>query len=257
MNLEELKKENLDLKRKLSIAKLWMEKEIKSRVSTIAKSKVFNLTSKTTDAFFTENIDDIITKKVSDYFWEIMLLNTPQSVIDNIISAEVSFFNLIENPAADWLWVVTSYHKALDVLIENIIIKWFRKYANKKWQVYLRQNDSLEKALNSVVNQWYILSVWRLFHVMELIKKDETMYDYWKCFREYLEKYDYISEILFREDFYNNFEKLADSEVLWKKRHFWKISFDEVKDARKILIWDFKDKNSLIYWFLEMLKVDY
>jgi len=37
LNIEELKKENLELKRKLSIAKLWMEKEIKAKVTKIAK----------------------------------------------------------------------------------------------------------------------------------------------------------------------------------------------------------------------------
>jgi hypothetical protein len=37
LDLEELKKENLDLRRKLSIAKLWMEKELKSKVIKIAK----------------------------------------------------------------------------------------------------------------------------------------------------------------------------------------------------------------------------
>lgn len=257
MDLEELKKENLDLRRKLSIAKLWMEKEIKSKIIRIAKWQISKITSKTKDVFFSENMEDIITKKVSDYFWEIMLLNTPQSVIDNIISAEVSYYSLIDNPGADGLWVITSYHKSLDTLIENIIVKWFRKFAIKKWQIHLRQNDVLEKALNSVVNQGYILSVWRLFHLLQLIKTEDTMYDYWRCFRDYLEKYKYIYDILFSEEFYNNFEKLVESEILWKKRHVWKISFEEVKQARTLLIWDFTNKNSLIYWFIEILKVDY
>jgi hypothetical protein len=30
-----------------------------------------------------------------------MLLNTPTSVVENIISAEVAYFNLRENPSAD------------------------------------------------------------------------------------------------------------------------------------------------------------
>jgi len=257
LDLEELKKENLDLRRKLSIAKLWIEKEIKSKVTKIAKWQISKMTSKTKDVFFSENIEDIITKKISDYFWEIMLLNTPQSVINNIVSAEVSYYSLIDNPSADGLWVITSYHKSLDALIESIIVKWFRKFAIKKWQTQLRQNDVLEKALNSVVNQGYILSVWRLFHLLQLIKTEDIMYDYWRCFMDYLKKYRYIYDILFNEEFYANFEKLVESEILWKKRHIWKISFEEVKQARFLLIWDFKDKNSLIYWFIEILKIDY
>ena len=253
----DLKRQNLDLARKLSIAKVWMEREVRSQVKKIAKWKVASMTSKTKDVFFSENVEDIITKKVSDFFGEILLLNTPSSVIENIISAEVGYFNLRENPSADWLWVITSYHKALDTLTESFITKWFRKYAKKVGQTQLRQNDVLEKALNSVVNQGYILSIWRLFHLVKLIKDEDKLYDYWKCFKEYLEKYTYISDILFSEEFYNNFNSLVGSEILGKKRHVGKISFVEAREAREILIWDFKNENSLIYKFIEIGKVDY
>lgn len=257
MDLEILKKENLDLRRKLLIAKLWMEKEVRSHIKKIAKWKVANMTMEVKDVFFWDNIEEIITKKISDFFGEIILLNTPSTVIENIISAEINYFNLRENPNADWLWVITSYHKALDTLIESFITKWFRKFAKKKWQTQLRRNDTLEKSLNSVVNQWYILSVWRLFHIISLIRTDWELYDYGKCFKEYLEKYDYISEILLNDDFFKNFESLVDSEILGKKRHVWKISFTETRTARNLLIWDFEDINCLLYKFMEIAKVDY
>ena len=254
---QKLKEENLDLKRKLSLARVWMEKEVREQVKKISKRKIASMTCKTKDKFFSENVEEIITTKVATFFWEILLLNTPTAVVNNIISAEVAYFNLRENPSADWLWVITSYHKAIDLLIESEITKWFRKYAIKMWQTQLRENDVLEKALNSVVNKWYILSVWRLFHLISLIKKDEKLYDYWKCFKEYLEKYSYISDILFWEEFFNNFSELVNSEILWKKRHVWKISFIEAREARSLLIWDFKDTNSLIYKLIEIGKVDY
>jgi hypothetical protein len=214
------------------------------------------MTCKVKDRFFSENVEWMITKKVSDFFWEILLLNTPTSVVDNIISAEVAYFNLRENPSADWLGVITSFHKSLDTLIESEITKWFRKFARKKWQTQLRENDVLEKALNSVVNKWYILSVWRLYHLIKLIKNNGKLYDYWECFKEYLSKYKYISDILLDEEFYKHFTELMNSEILWKKRHVGKISFVEARKARRFLIWDFKDKNSMIYKFIEIGKVD-
>lgn len=256
MHLEKIKQENLDLKRKLAIAKLWMEREVKSQIKKIESGKVSKKASISTDVFFSENVEEIIINKVSDFFGEILLLNTPDSIIENIISAEVSFYNLRENKNADGLGVITSYHKALDVLIETYITKGFRKFAKKNKQTQLRQNDILEKSLNSVVNSWYILSVGRLFHLIKLIKEDSKLYDYWECFKSYVEKYDYLNEILFDENFYLNFSKLANSEILWRKRHVWKISYSEVKKARKLLIWDFKDTDSLIYKFIEMWKID-
>ena len=257
LNNQKLKEENLILKKKLLAAKVWMEKEVRQQVKKIAKRKISFMTYQTKDKFFSENVEEIITKKVADFFWEILLLNTPTSVVDNIISAEVAYFNLRENPSADWLWVITSYHKAIDLLIESEITKWFRKFAIKSWQTQLRENDILEKSLNSVVNKWYILSIWRLFHLVSLIKKDEKLYDFWKCFKNYLEKYTYISDILFNKDFYYNFDKLINSEILWKKRHVWKVSFVEAREARSFLIWDFKNENSLIYKLIEIGKVEY
>jgi len=257
LEINDLKQENKELTKKLSIAKLWMEREVREQVKKISKRKISAMVCKTKDRFFAENVEEIITKTISDFFGEMLLLNTPTSVINNIISAEVSYFNLRENPSADGLWVITSYHKALDILIESEITKWFRKYVLKQKNVKLRQNDLLEKALNSVVYKWYILSTWRLFHLIKLIKNWEKLYDFWEAFKNYLEKYDYIQNILFNEDFYNNFSKLVNSEILWKKRHIWKISFVEVREARKFLIWDFKDKNCLLYKFIEIWKMDY
>ncbi len=257
VNLEQLIKENIELKRKLSTARLWMGREVRSSISKIAKWKVSQFTSEIKDSFFSENIENIITKKITDFFWEIMLLNTPSSVIENIIIAEINYSHLRENPNIDWLWVITSYHKSLDTLIEGFITKWFRRYAKKKWQTQLRKNEVMEKFLNSVVNQWYILSVWRLFHILESIINKEELYDYWKCFKEYLEKYDYISKIILDKGFMDNFEKLIKSEILGKKRHIWTISFNETRSARTLLIWDFVDTNTLIYKLIEIWKVDY
>jgi hypothetical protein len=80
------------------------------------------------------------------------------------------------------------------------------------------------------------LSLGRLFHLLKLIKNNEKLFDYGRCFRDYLEKYDYISEILFNENFYNNFEKLINTEILGKKRHVGKINFVETREARSLLI---------------------
>jgi hypothetical protein len=65
------------------------------------------------------------------------------------------------------------------------------------------------------------LSVGRLYHLISIIAQDddEELFDYGKCFKEYLEKYDFISEVLFNEIFIKNFESLVDSEILGKKRH--------------------------------------
>ncbi len=255
--IKDLEEENKGLKRMLAVAKMWMEKEVKIQVNKISKKKVSKMTKETKKAFLNDHIEDIISKQISDFFGELMLLNTPDSVAWNIISAEVAYFSLKENPSMDGMWVVSSYHKALDTLIETFITKWFRKFAKKQDNLHLRSNDPLEKQLNLVVNKWYILSVWRLFHIIKLIKSWEKLSDFTDCFKDYFEKYYYLQDILFEEKFYNNFKQLVNSELLGKKRHSWKISFEEARDARDFFIWDFKNQDSLIYRFIELGKVDY
>jgi hypothetical protein len=145
----------------------------------------------------------------------------------------------------------------LDILVENYITKWFRKFTIKKGYNILRKNVPIEKALNSVVNKWYILWIWRLFHLLKIIKNNEEIFGYWLAFKDYLEKYSYLKEILFDEIFYNNLSKIVESEILWKKRHSWKITFVETREAREVFVWNFKNKNCLIYKLIEIQNLDY
>lgn len=254
---EKLKKEIEELKRVLWIVKLWMEKEVKASVTRIAKNKLSKLTDETKRSFFNDNIENIITKTIYDFFGEILILNIPSSVINNIISAEINYYHLKENPISDWLSVISSYQKSLDILIESYITKWFRKFVIKRGDNILRKNDSIEKALNSVVNSWYILGVWRLFHLLKLIKNDEEIFGYWKAFKDYLEKYSYLKDILFDEKFYSNLSEIVESEILWKKRHSWRITFVETRAAREIFVWNFKNKDCLIYKLIETQNLNF
>jgi hypothetical protein len=54
---QKLKEKNLELTRKLSIAKLWMEKEVREQVKKISKRKISSMTCKVKDRFFSENVE--------------------------------------------------------------------------------------------------------------------------------------------------------------------------------------------------------
>jgi hypothetical protein len=215
------------------------------------------MTCSTRDKFMQENNQEIISNKIQKYFWDYILMNLNSNITNNIISAEISYYNLRQNPNFDGFWVISSYHKALDAIIESIITKWFRKFAKKNWYTILRKNDSLEKTLNLVVNKGYILSVWRLYHLLSNIKNNKELFDYQIAFKKYLDKYSDLKNILLDDEFLKIFKKLIDSEILWKKRHSWNISFTETREARKYLIWNFKDKNSLIYLLVKYWDIEY
>jgi len=239
--IEKLKLENKILKRKLEIASIWMKKEVKNQIKNVGKW----------------NIDKKIDKKIHNFFWDIMLLNIPETVINNIILAEISYCNLKENKYTDWLSVIFSYHKALDTIIESFITKWFRRFAKKDKTLHLEKNDLLEKSLHSVVGSWYILSIWRLFHILKLKKNNWKIFNYWNCFLKYLDEYKYLKDVLLETSFYDKLEKIIKSEVLWKKRHSWNISFEETKIARNILIWKLENRDCIIYKLIESQSVEF
>jgi len=259
--MEDIKKileENLKLKKeieiltsKLKVIKIWVQKEVRAQTHKIARSKTSKLSQEVKEDFFSENIEEVIAKRINDFFGDLMLLNAPKGTIELITSAEINYYNMIKNPTIDWFAVISNYHKVLDLFIETLITNNFRKFAKKKWCTVLRVNDPLEKSLNLIVNSKYILSVWRLYALLKMIKNNEKLYDYSICFKDYLYKYPEIRDVLLDNNFFNKFTTLNKTEVLSTKRHSWTITKKETIQARKILIWDFKDNNSIIYKILE------
>lgn len=249
--MQELIKENENLKKKLQIAKAWMDREVKQQIHKIAKRKVWSLTEETKKDFFNENIEELISGHISSFFWDILLLNAPKWTIEAITTSEINYYNLNKNPSIDGFSVISWYHKALDLFVENFIATNFRKYAKKQWQTILRKNDPLEKALNSVVNKRYIISIWRLYALIKIIREWWELYDYGRSFKNYLKKYSDIWDILLSDEFFTRFDPLIKSEILTSKRHSWSISKQETDLARDMLIWNFKDKNCILYKLLE------
>ena len=266
--LTTLQEENEQLKNKLKIAQSWMKREITEDMKKISLAKINNSTLKEKTCFLSDNIEEIVSKKIQDFFGELMLVNIPAKIIKNIISAEINYYNFRNNPSFDWFSVISSYHKALDIIIETYITSDFRKFIDKSKLPKYIENDSLEKSVKSVIFNNYSLSAWRLYHLLKTINEEEkvkqniihpplgTSFEKgrWKLnhytylFYKFLKKYSYLESILLKDDtFFEIFEKIIETEVLWSKRHSGQISFVDTREARKLLIWDFKDKNCLIY----------
>jgi len=255
--IQELQEEIGVLKRKLNLCTLWMKKEVESQVHNIAKRKVWKLTEDTREKFLWENQEKIISQRIQNYFWDILLLNAPNNTIEYLVNSEINYYSFQKNPSIDGFAVVSNYHKILDAFIEHFITNNYRKFAIKKGCTILRTNDPLEKALHLVVNKKYILSVWRLFWLLKAIKNDEKLFVYWEVFAQYLDKYQELKDVLLSEDFILLFKEIVNSEVFWAKRHSGKMNIEETDRARKLMTWWFTDKNSILYILLESQSVQY
>lgn len=255
--IEDLKKEIEDLNKRLNICTLWMKREVEEEIHKISIKKLSKLTQGIREDFLQENQEEIITQRISNYFWDILLLNAPSSTIEYLVNSEINYFNFQKNPTSDWFSVISSYHKILDAFIEHFIINDFRKFAMKKNCVIIRDNDPLEKALHLIVNKKYILSLGRLYALLKAIKNDSKLLIYWECFASYLEKNKEFKDILLSNEFLRLFEEIIKSEVFWAKRHTGKINLDETKRARELMTWEYLNKNSILYILLESQTVFY
>lgn len=246
---QELKQKNIELSKTIEIAKKWMERQIKEEINKIS----WNIQ----DDFMEEIDEKTIIKKINDFFWDLIIMNLPKEIIEHIISAEINYHFLEKNQEIDWLTIISSYQKIVDILVENYITSEFRKFAKKRWKIYLRKNYLVEKYLDLAVNKWYSISIWKLFHILKTLKSENEIYDYLNCFKSFLEKYFYIKDIIWEQNFFKMLENIVSSEILWEKRHKWFISLEETKKARKILIWNFIDKNCIIYKLIEIQNITF
>jgi Uri superfamily endonuclease len=71
-----------------------------------------------------------------------------------------------------------------------------------------------------------------------------------------LDKYTYLKDILLSDNFFKKLWFLVSSDILWTKRHRWKIDFVETRKAREIIIWNFKDKECLMYKLIETQNIN-
>jgi len=258
LDINKIIEENKILKQKLSIAEFWMQREVKNYINKISKDRFSYYLKDQKDSFFSENIEQILEKSIYDFFWEYVIASMSAEVIENIISWEILYYSISKNKATDWLWVISSYHKSMDILIEEQVTKPFRKYFNSKYKNnYKLENDLLEKSLSQVLNSWYILWLWRLFQLIKNIKEWEKLWFLSNTFKEFLDSNIFIKEVLLEDDFFDLFEEIIEMKVLWEKRHNWKIDFSDVKKSRLLLMWEFKEKNCIIYKLANIWVVDF
>lgn len=254
-DIQELLRENAELKRKLEVSRVWMEREVRDSAHRIATKRVGKMSILDRDDFLGQNQEEIITNRIRGYFGELLLLNAPKSTVEHLVDSEISYFSLAKVANGDGIGVISSYTKILDSLIESGITNQFRKFVAKQGAVILRTNDPLEKALYLVISKKYILSTGRLYGLLKSIRKGEPLLEFSGLFAKYLEKYQSLGDFLLGDAFFNRYAELIEGEVFGGKRHSGKISREETQQMRQLLVGNFTDKTGLLYQFLTQMSV--
>jgi hypothetical protein len=233
MNLEQ---ENKILKKKLEHAQAWMLREV-------AHKNSMQLTEK-------------ISQDVCQFFPPEALSFLPEHALENIISSELIYHDILTGKEIDGMGMILGYQKILDSMVELYITKGFRKYVQKHDPIISPQNIPLEKSLYSVVEKKYILSLGRLFALLKNMQKNTSPWHYENEFRNFLKDKKHLKKALLESDFLLQWERLMSMQVTGEKRHSWMLSRENSLRARNIFIWDFHDTHCLLYILAQSQCVD-
>ncbi len=231
----DLQEENARLKKQLSHAQEWMKKEIK---------------------WSSHDSEESIKESIYSFFSPEALSHFPANGVKHIVSAELLFQHVIQWENVDGIWVIISYQKILDEMVELYITKGFRKYLIKKKQHISIENTPLEKSLRMIVEKKYIFSLGRIHQSLKVISSGQSLTPYLYEFSEYLKSRTYLEKSLLRWEFSLQLWRLIDIHVITDKRHTGSVSRKDTITARKIIIWNLEDNNCILQILASSQNVD-
>jgi len=183
-------------------------------------------------------------------------MSFPDRALEQILSSELIYYHFRHTPNIDGVWVILWYQKVLDSMIELYITKWFRKYITKNKLSRSAENTQIEKALQSVIDKKHIISLWRLYGVLDHIKKWNHQSHYLLSFHNYLKSRPSLEKCLLESSFFLQLESLTHMHAINEKRHNGILSFDDTTKCRALCTWNFKDTDCLIYTLWASQKTD-
>lgn len=249
MNLEE---ENKILRAQLENARKWMQKEVTSSQREILEHQ----TQKETQSLYHANIEEIIEDKIYSFFPPEVLSAFPESWIQNIISSEVIYYHIVSGWHVDGTGVMIGYQKVIDAMVEAYVTKWFRKYITKHSLSQSPINVPLEKAFYMMIERKYIFSLGRIYEALKKIKNGWKLTPYLQHFRDFLKSRDFLYKALLESNFLLQLEVLIHLHAISEKRHSGSLSPKDTLTARNACIWNFEDRESILYILASSQTVD-
>lgn len=239
--MEDTNKSNL--RKKLSHIRAWAQKDVQNARENITLWK----SQKDTHNFFIQNIESIITDSIHKFFPPEVLMNFPQDGVQQILSSEVIYYNIIKWAHIDGISVVIGYQKVFENMIELYVTDAFRKFAKKMLFPDADWSHHMEKSLYNIINKNYILSLGRLYELILLLRENTHNWVYTQAFQQFLNSNSSLQKSLQDDDFFLQLQTLVEMQVFGYKRHSGFISEAETKSIRTLFVWDFLSQNCLIY----------
>lgn len=238
--IEDLIKKNRELELKLLHASEWMQKDLQE------KKDVVN-----------GNIHEIHTKEIKDTihsFFENfpIVFDKDTNIFDELLSSEILYHHLESDPSIDGTGVIIGYTKVLEYIIDKNITLPYREFAKQNSQDYLKSRKTLEKKVYQTVYKWYILSIGRLYEVLEAIKINSQNSFFVELFKKFLENNPHIKKILLDEIFLEKIQSLIEKDMFWWKRHSGEVTLEDCREVREKCMGNFSQVDCIIIHLLNI-----
>lgn len=125
MDIQDLIRENKELRLRLAHAERWMRREVQTALVELQKSRVTKgIRTHFSNVFETSGIN-LITQSLLSRFPD-GLHHAPKYTLERLIDAEIYWYTLQKYPNMDALPIVLSYQKILDSWVEQFLVKSWR-----------------------------------------------------------------------------------------------------------------------------------
>lgn len=124
---EDLIRENHELRAKLELAQIWMQREVADSISRIQEERSRKNVRIALQNVFEKDGVDILTRKIVSKF-DGSIARAPKYTLERLIDAEIYWNTLQQYPQMDALPIIIAYQKILDAWIEDRLIAPWRNY---------------------------------------------------------------------------------------------------------------------------------
>lgn len=242
--MDELIRENIELRARLELAEKWMRREVATSISRIQEEHSHKDTRIALKNIFEAEWLDILTRKVIQKF-DSSLSHAPRYTLERLIDAEIYWNTLQQYPQMDALPVIMAYQKILDAWIEEVLVAPWR-VKNKKRNL-LKSFTWIEQDLSNIIEKKYSLSIGRLYQILLFVRNNDISWELNLNFIAHLRSLG-ILDICISDKFFLPFQTLIEKEVFSRKRHESKVNYSDAQFIREVMI-DASDEK----WLFEML----
>lgn len=112
--------ENEELKRKLHLSQIWMQRQIHESLRMIVENRKKQDQRKKFENLFESEILESITSNIETYF-SYYISSAPIYTLERLIDAEIYWHTLQQFPHMDGFPIVVSYQKILDATFQSVL----------------------------------------------------------------------------------------------------------------------------------------